>query len=247
MTPLADLVALARSLGEAEHDLVILAEGNCSARGADTFWVKASGARMEIAAEEDFVELDFEPILAALDEPPLDARALLDAARRDRAAAPASTEAFMHAWLLTLPGVRFVAHTHPPNLLAILCTDFGRQIAGQRLFPDEVVFCGPASCWVPYVMPGLPLAQAIRDSVEAYRERVDAVPTTLWLQNHGLIALGTTPAEVIGASRMAEKAARVWRMAHRLGEVRPLTKREVDQIRDWPDEHFRRARIRDDD
>lgn len=245
MEPLDHLVGLARSLGRAEHDLVILAEGNCSARDGDAFWVKASGAQMAEAGPGDFVQLTLDSVLSALDDPPSDDRAHLDAARRDPRSPRASTEAFMHAWLLTLPGVRFVGHTHPPNLLAILCTDLGRQIAARRLFPDEVVFCGAASCWVPYTMPGLPLARAIRDAVRIQSEQTQTIPATIWLQNHGLIALGASPNEVLNASLMAEKAARIWRMAHRLGEIRPLTKREIDQIQDWPDEHFRKRKAGD--
>jgi rhamnose utilization protein RhaD (predicted bifunctional aldolase and dehydrogenase) len=243
MQVLEELVGLARALGQRENDLVILAEGNCSAKDADGFWVKASGAQMARAESSDFVRLSLDRVLAALDEPPPDDRAHLDTARLDPAAPRASTEAFMHAWLLTLPDVRYVGHTHPPNLLAILATDLGRQIAPRRLFPDEVVFCGAASCWVPYVMPGLPLARAIREAVTAFRENTGAIPTTIWLQNHGLIALGGTANEVLAASLMAEKAARIWRIAHRLGEVRPLTKREIDEIAGWPDEHYRKQRL----
>ena len=70
----------------------------------------------------------------------------------------------MHAFLLTLPGVEFVGHTHVTRINGLLCSARGWEAlqAGRRMFPDEIVVCGVAPCCVPYVDPGIPLARALR-------------------------------------------------------------------------------------
>jgi rhamnose utilization protein RhaD (predicted bifunctional aldolase and dehydrogenase) len=231
---------------------VILAEGNCSASAGDTFWIKASGAQMALATPEDYVEVFRDPLLEAIadDDSWSDARCreVLNAARVDHAAPGIpSTEAFMHAWLLELPFVAAVAHTHPESLLSLLVMADAEEMARTRLFPDEIVCCGPSSIWVPYVAPGLPLARAIRDAVYDYRSVHPETPKTIWLQNHGLIALGTSPADALAATLMTEKAARI-----RLGCLAAgrdpigLDEAEIAQIAGWPDEHYRQNRLRAD-
>lgn len=240
------LVVLSRELGRPEYGLAILAEGNASTReGDDSFWIKASGRSLCEVRQDCLVRVRTAPILAMLDTPPEDE---VSARKRLNASAEGigpthqpSTEAFMHAYLLRLPGVRFVAHTHPADLLAVLSTDAGRRMADERLFPDEIVLCGPASAWVPYVAPGVRLGIAVRDAVEAYIARWEDIPRTIYLQNHGLIALGGTPHETLGASLMAAKAGGIWRAALSTGQpIRSLTEVEVRQIHRWPDETFRR-------
>lgn len=245
MRVLDELVSLARDLGGPNADLALLAEGNCSARADEsTFWVKASGAQMAQANRDAFVRVAFQPILAALDHEALsvaETRTILNNARVEGPPeAIPSTEAFMHAVLLGIEGARFVGHTHPTDLLALLVTNAAEECAGQRLFPDEIVCCGPSVCYVPYTMPGHPLARAIRTAMEGHDQPV----RTLWLQNHGLIVLGSSPVQVMSGSLMAAKVARVWLRAfatHR--PLHPLTPEQVAAIDSWPDEHYRRERL----
>ncbi len=146
----------------------------------------------------------------------------------------------MHAYLLGLPGVSMVGHTHPTALLSLLCLEGCAEMARQRLFPDEVVCCGPAAAFVPYVDPGLPLARAIKASVELYVAEHGAVPKTIWLANHGLIALGLTEQEVESATRMSVKAARVWLSALSAQRpIQPLALEQIERIHTRPDEHYR--------
>ena len=151
-----------------------------------------------------------------------------------------SVETFMHAYLLNLTGIEYVGHTHPTTLLSLLALNDAKAMATVRVFPDEVVCCGPATAFVPYVDPGLPLALAIKDSVEAFVDEFGELPKTIWLANHGLIAIGKTTAEVESATFMAEKAAKVRLGAIGSGKsVRPLSKVEVERIHRRPDEHYR--------
>jgi rhamnose utilization protein RhaD (predicted bifunctional aldolase and dehydrogenase) len=148
-----------------------------------------------------------------------------------------------HAWLLTLPGVNFVGHTHPTYVNSILCSPRAATFAKRRLFPDEVVCCGPESVFVPYSDPGLKLAQAIREAVESYRRRSGLVPRLILLQSHGLIALGATPNGVLAATLMAAKAAQITLGAAALGAPRYLSTADVDRIAGRTDEHYRQKAL----
>ncbi len=236
-------------MGDPALDMCILAEGNTSCLDADgSMWVKASGRSLVECSEGDFVRVDPTAVAGALDlDLPDDAsqRAYLDGCRLDPVEDEvASTEAFMHAWLLTQEGVRFVGHGHPTALLSVLSLPEARELAGRRLFPDEIVLCGPAACWVPYVRPGLLLARAIRERAGPFGEAHGSIPKTFWLQNHGLIAVGRTTKEVEAALAMSVKAGRVLLGALQTGrDLRFLTKSEVDAIAGWPDEHARQKKL----
>lgn len=236
MPPRDEAAVLARTLGDPALDLAMLAEGNTSAReDEETFWVKASGLSMREIGAEGFVRIAFEPILNASELDDAGVKALLASSRTEESMLLPSVETFMHAWLLSLPGVSIVGHCHPTDLLPILCRPDAEAESRRRYFPDEIVCCGPASAWVPYVDPGLPLAKAIREGVEAYVADWGAVPKTIWMGNHGLIALGANRREVESATLMSAKAARV-----RLGGASsPLTREQVERIANRPDEHYR--------
>lgn len=243
------LILLSRQLGSENRPLAILAEGNVSLYASPTtFWIKASGTQLGQATEKTMVELRFEPILQALknqspDENPLsDAqiKELLRTAQVDPTSLIPSIETFMHASLLQLEGVRFVAHTHPQPLLSILFLAECLKFATMRFFPDEIVCCGPESVYVPYADPGLPLAQLIHKEVDRYIAKWGASPKTIWLQNHGLIALGSTYEEALSATLMTVKAAQA--LLGSLSTARPLsplTQEQIARIHKRPDEHYR--------
>jgi L-ribulose-5-phosphate 4-epimerase len=242
------LVELSRLLADPLEDCVILGEGNTSMRqDEDRFLVKASGRSMADIDESGFVSVAFEPILRSLDGPDLSDPETAELLRRAGAhqeesglVRVPSTETFMHGYLLSLPSVSFVGHTHPTALVSILCTEACEAIKDQRLFPDEIVCCGPSACVVPYAGPGLPLARAVRAGVLDYASREGVLPKTIWIRNHGLICLGATPHEVLTATRMSVKAARIWLGALQMGkEIVSLPRHEIDRIHKRPDEHYR--------
>lgn len=246
---LSELVNLCLKLGAPGADLAILGEGNASARAGDSeFYVKASGFSMSNIGPSGFSRVKFGPVLEALDGPDMsdaDVRALLGASRvsPDQDPTP-SVETFMHAYLLSLKGINFVGHTHPTPLISLLSVEGCEEIARQRLFPDEIVCCGPATAFVPYVDPGLPLARAIKASVEAFIDEFDMVPKSIWLQNHGLIAPAKSVRDVESATFMGIKAARAWVGALSTGKpMRPMTQRAIDRIHTRPDEHYRQKLI----
>lgn len=243
------LLDLSHELGREDRKLAILGEGNTSARVApDRFLVKASGSNLATLSPLGVTACRFDALLSLLDERSA-ADAVVDeallASRVDAVAKKPSVEAIFHAYLLTLPGVNYVGHTHPVAVNQVLCTKHGRALAERRLFPDEVVCCGVESVFVPYLDPGLKLAQGIRSAVAAYIRRLARPPRVILLENHGLIALGPTPESVLAATFMAVKAAEIFVGAAAIsgGKPRYLTQAHVLRIAGRPDEHYRQKAL----
>ena len=242
---LAQLVAMSNSLGDPALDYVILGEGNTSARAdANTFWAKASGAELRTIKASGFVRVRFDPVLAMLEADDLsddDIRASLEAAKVNPAVkARPSVETLLHALALQLGGVNFVGHTHPTAVNALLCSQKAEEAIAGRLFPDEIVYCGPAPVYVPYTDPGVPLARKVRDLIGQYIDEHHEVPKVILIQNHGLIALGKTAQEVENVTAMAVKAAHVLQGTYVFGGPHFLSPQNVRRIHTRPDELYRR-------
>jgi rhamnose utilization protein RhaD (predicted bifunctional aldolase and dehydrogenase) len=155
-----------------------------------------------------------------------------------------SVEALFHAYLLSLPGIRFVGHTHPDSVTSILCSPAAEDFATRRIFPDQVVCCGPASVLVPYADPGVWLAQKIRECTEAYIHVHQAPPRVILLLNHGVITLGPTPESVKAAMQMTIKSAAIFMGAKSLGGPNFLTEATIQRIAGRRDEHYRQAALK---
>jgi rhamnose utilization protein RhaD (predicted bifunctional aldolase and dehydrogenase) len=242
---LEQLVALSRRLGDPALDYVILGEGNTSAQiDAETFWVKSSGAEMRTIGAGGFVQVRFDGALSMLETEDLsdaEVKARLEAARMDPAAkARPSVETVLHALALRLDSVNFVGHTHPTAVNAILCSQKAEEAVAGRLFPDEIVYCGPAPIYIPYTDPGVPLARAVRAEINRYLDEYRETPKVILMQNHGLIALGRTAVEVENITAMYVKTARVILGAYALGGLHFLTPAAADRIHTRPDELYRR-------
>jgi rhamnose utilization protein RhaD (predicted bifunctional aldolase and dehydrogenase) len=245
---LEPLLTLSHQLGREERRLAILGEGNTSMRhDAETFTVKASGSNLATLTAAGTATCRFDrliPLLGAESMADAAVDAALFGARVSPDARKPSVEALFHAYLLTLPGVNFVGHTHPVAVNQILCSFHARAFATRRLFPDEVVCCGVASVLVPYTDPGLKLAQAIQAATAEYIRRLARAPRLILLQNHGLIALGATPEAVLAATLMADKAAAIFAGAAAFGAApRFLTAAQVERIAGRPDEHYRQKAL----
>jgi rhamnose utilization protein RhaD (predicted bifunctional aldolase and dehydrogenase) len=242
------LVQLAREIGREDRQLAILGEGNVSAKLTPSqFAVKASGACLSSLTEEDLTICDSSKLLPLLDQKSLGDGAvdltLLDARVNPKAKKP-SIESVFHATLLTLEGVNFVGHCHPVAANQVLCSPRARDFAERRLFPDEVVCCGPTSVFVPYVDPGLPLAREVWERTKAYYQQSGLVPRLILLQNHGLIAVGATANAVLASILMADKAARIFMGAAAMGGPNFLKPEHVERIAGRPDEAYRQKQLK---
>lgn len=239
----AALLELSHEIGRVDRRLAILGEGNTSARlGAGRFAVKASGAALATLTESEITVCDTARLVTLLERkhlPDAVVEATLLEARVDPAARKPSIESVFHAWLLTLEGVGFVGHCHPVTINQILCSPRARDFAEHRMFPDEIVCCGPASVYVPYADPGLPLAWQIRERTKDFLRDHGGVPRLILLQNHGVIALGATAPAVLSCLLMAEKAASIFTGAAAMGGPTFLLPQHVERILSRPDEAYR--------
>ncbi len=244
---LSQLITLSHELGREDRDLAILGEGNTSARTGDaTFLVKASGSSLATITPAGLTECRTEPLITLLSQPAAsdaDVEQILFDSRRDATTRKPSVEAMFHAWLLTLPGVNFVGHTHPIAVNSLLSSPRAGDFAYRRIFPDEIVCCGSRSVLVPYCDPGLALAQSIRAAVERHQHHTGLVPRLILLENHGMIALGGTPNAVLATTLMAQKAARITLGAIAAGGPNYLSAADVERIAGRSDEHYRQKAL----
>ncbi len=227
--------------------MAILGEGNASVRiDADTFAVKASGANLGTLTEDGIALCRFDRLLPLLDRQKMSDeevdQSLMDA-RVAQAHKKPSVEAVFHAWLLALPGVNAVGHCHALAVNRILCSPRAESFARRRTFPDEVVCCGTESVFVPYLDPGLVMAQGIRRETIAFVERTGRQPRVILLKNHGIIAIGPNPTAVMSTLLMAEKAAEIHFGAALLGGPDFMTPEQVERIAGRPDEHYRQRML----
>ncbi len=245
--PVQSLLELSHHLGGERLRMAILGEGNTSVRvDEETFAVKASGSNLASLTSADVTHCAFNRLLPLLDKSSatdVEVDQALLAARLDPAAKKPSIEALFHAYLLTLPGVRCVGHVHAIAVNQILCSPRAREFAERRACPDEIVMCGVESVFVPYAEPGLGLSQAIRREVVAFVKRTGRDPKIILLQNHGIIAVGSSPKSVLGSLLMAEKAAEIFVGAASLGGPVFLTAEQCERIAGRPDEHYRQKML----
>ena len=242
---LQTLLEMTRTLGRPENDYVIIGEGNTSCViDEDTFYVKASGYQMNGITNAGFVAVQFDPILDMLDNPPqtmTEQNAIMQRAKveSDSTIRP-SVEVSFHAMLLRECDVQFIGHTHPTAINQLMCSTHAEDFAFKRRFPDEVVLCGPESVLVPYADPGLPLAIIMRDKVRDYMAKNGEAPKVILLENHGVIALGDTPSEILNITTMVVKGAKIFAGALMIGEPTFMTSEDVWHIYKRPDEIYRR-------
>ncbi len=249
---LDQLIELSNWLGGPELDAAILGEGNTSAKiDSESFWVKASGTQLSTLNAFGLVKVRFERLMEMLkkdfggDKVAEDeaVKVGLQEAKANPEDPRPSVETVLHALALQIEGVNFVGHTHPAAWNAILCSEGAEEAISGRLFPDEIVVCGPAPAFVPWTDPGLALARAFRDAVNAYIDEWGERPRLVHMQNHGIIALGETPQQVKNITQMAIKTARVLLGTYALGGPHFLSEKAVARIHTRPDEKYRQGKI----
>jgi rhamnose utilization protein RhaD (predicted bifunctional aldolase and dehydrogenase) len=204
---------MTRKLGEPARDYVIQGEGNTSVRiDEDTFWIKASGADPVSADVNSFLRVRLNDVLEIIDRPSMtepEVRARLAAAKVDPDAPGCpSIETATHALCLSLGEATFVGHTHPTPVNAILCARDAQAAFAGSAYGHEAQVCG-RPLFVPYAPVGQPLARVVRDGLCAYRDQHSQPPRVILLQNHGLVALGRTPDEVLYVTALMVKTARI--------------------------------------
>ena len=247
---LNELVSMSLTLGKPENDYLILGEGNTSAKIDDEhFFIKASGKYLCRSDRDTFVKVRLKEAISILDAGDLSDEEIKDALFAV-CADPAnklkpSVETTFHSFLLSLPGVNFVGHTHPAAVNAVLCSVNAERIIKGRIFPDEIVYCGIEPIYIEYVDPGLELGRVIREKSREFIEQQGCNPKVIMIQNHGLIAIGKTAHQVEAITAMWCKTCRVLAGASVFGGIHYLTRQNVERIYTRPDEHFRQQQFRE--
>jgi len=211
---LTQLVALSNALGEPAREYVTPSRGNTSASvDTETFLVKASGVSLHDAGPGDFILVDTEKVLSLLDS---DARSEeeirqgLNEARVDpQSDLSPSIETITHALCLRFDDINFAGHTHPAVIKTFIGPGRLPDATAPPLSPPEGDWYSSPPLLIPPCEPGLDLARNIRQRLDDWMDTIGRPPGVILLQEHGLLALGTTPEEVLNATAGAVETARI--------------------------------------
>ncbi|MGQ9473246.1 MAG: class II aldolase/adducin family protein [Candidatus Caldatribacteriaceae bacterium] len=183
-----------------QKGLVVGPGGNLSARCGDCMLISPSGFGFDEINPEDYVKVSLQDGQVISGSKP-------------------SSELLMH-WFIYLErqDVEVIIHTHPPFVLGVI----GGGGSVQPMFPDFVAYLS-RTVLLDYITPcTLELARAVRQSVQ----KADAI----LLQNHGLIAVGSTLKEAYYRTEIMEEAARITAISKIFGNPRILSSKECQDI-----------------
>jgi ribulose-5-phosphate 4-epimerase/fuculose-1-phosphate aldolase len=212
-----DIVDLSRKLSS----YVVGSEGNVSLKLNDgNFLIKASGEKLADITKEHIVECNSSGVPISSNKKP-------------------SMEVFFHTWFQSFEDINVVIHTHPVNILKIVCSNKIQEFAENRLFPDQVVFNGKKSCVVDYALPGESLLIEIKKSVNQFKKLENVLPKVILLKNHGIICIGKTISETLTSMQIAEKSAEIFIGSSYMGRSY-LMPDEIEKISKDPNEIYRK-------
>ena len=224
------LLDLTLTLGVRAKDFVILAEGNTSELVDDNhIAVKASGARMDSVTANDFVVSEISSLVELMDSPEAtqhDLIAALDAGEHDGVRRRASIETLIHVAVQSLRPTRFVGHTHPTPLVALLASVHQETAFDSFVYSDEAIVIG-TTLYVPYAEPGIKLGRVFLQALREYFATHRDLPSLILMGNHGIVALADTANGVEAITEMAYKGARVRLHALAAGGTKPLSDEAV--------------------
>jgi len=175
-------------------DLVQAGGGNTSVKLDDhRMLVKASGINLtEVTQDCGYVAVDYlfiRTFLSGFSLNKLDKKQREVVANESMQSSKLSTtgkpsiETFLHAMLST-----YTLHTHPVAINVLTAQENWKQSL-YNIWPDAI--------FVPYHTPGIDLAMAMSDELNAYVVINGHFPKVVFLQNHGLIVSCDNPTEVI--------------------------------------------------
>jgi L-fuculose-phosphate aldolase len=205
-----------KTLAKAAAKHCIGMEGNISGKvDSSSFLIKASGHSLQDLEDTDLITYNHSNT------------------QLDNFSKKGSMELGFHTFLLGFTTVKYIAHTHPANTLSILCTERASDFANSRLFPDQVVFNGSKTCLVPYAKPGEELTELVKLHVDSFIKTEGYFPKLILLENHGVIACGSSIKECTIITDICEKAAEVYIKSLGIGNVHFLSEEQVvDLVQD---------------
>jgi NAD(P)-dependent dehydrogenase (short-subunit alcohol dehydrogenase family)/rhamnose utilization protein RhaD (predicted bifunctional aldolase and dehydrogenase) len=178
---IADLLELSHYYGN-DREFVIGGGGNTSWKDDRYLYVKASGTRLGSLAENELIKLDRQMLDEAFSASfPEDVfqrdQMILEGMMRSSIDNARSLRPSVETPLHNLIRYRYVIHTHPTRINALLCSRNCSETVA-KIFPDDVLF-------VEYTDPGYVLYRKLEAEISAYREKFSKDPSIILVQNHG--------------------------------------------------------------
>jgi rhamnose utilization protein RhaD (predicted bifunctional aldolase and dehydrogenase) len=121
------------------------------------------------------------------------------------------------------------------------CAPIAPRCLPVRQF-SQVVVIGRRGLLVPYSDPGVVLAREVRARLAEY-SREWGMPRVIYLQNHGLVVLGSSARQALQLTEMADKVSRVVAAALAVGSIVPMTEESAERIDTRDDEQIRRIAL----
>jgi L-fuculose-phosphate aldolase len=181
--------------------LVAGAGGNVSAREGDLVWMKPSGFAMDEMTADDLCGMD------------------LATGQQKRGTHRPTSEVNMHlAVYRNRPEVNAIFHTHSAWASGVISAG----VEMRPMFAEFVNDLGRTGT-VPYVTP---TTQRLADAVGEKAKTCD----TLFMINHGVLAVGVTVKEAFFRVAVAEDAAKSLVAATIVGKPAFFTQQQVDEI-----------------
>ncbi len=185
----------------AKSGLVAGAGGNISARDGNVIWMKPSGFAMDDMGPDDLCGMD--PV----------------SGKQVSGTSKPTSEVNMHLGIYRIrPDVTAIFHTHSPWASGVIS-------AGVELKPMFAEFVNDLgrTGTVPYVTP---TTQALADAVSKCAAGAD----TIFMVNHGVLAVGVTMKQAYYRCLVVEDAAKSLVAASVVGKPRFLTQLQVEEL-----------------
>ena len=192
MKEIQELIEISQFYGK-NSDYVIAGGGNTSFKTADRLWVKASGTTLGEITENGFAALDRAKLARIAANRYSD-----NPGQREQEIKTDLFRASVEPEKLLRPSVetslhdviryKFVVHTHPTLVNALLCSQHAETEA-KSLFGNDVVY-------IPYTDPGYVLFRKVERELLKYRETHANDPQIILLENHGIFVSADTIDEI---------------------------------------------------
>ncbi len=189
-TALQNLVSISRHYG-VNSDYVIAGGGNTSYKNDKLLYVKASGVSLATVTEDGFAVLNRQKLKSMRPKryssnPFQREREIKNDLAAARAHPDSTLRPSVEASLHDLIDYRYVVHTHPTIVNALMCSK--RAASAATLFPDAL--------FIPYTDPGYTLSKKVESALVAYRARHRQHPPIIFLDNHGVFVGADTVPEI---------------------------------------------------
>ena len=188
---LKELVEISHYYGK-NNEYVIAGGGNTSFKNEEKIWIKASGTSLDNIDEDDFVCLSRKELkkisTKSYSQNPLLRESQVKEDLNKAILYPAGKRPSVETSLHEIIDFRFVVHTHPTKVNALLCSRKAKSLS-RKLFGKQTLF-------IEYTDPGYVLFKKIEEKITGYREKYGSVPQVILLQNHGIFVSADSIQEI---------------------------------------------------